>query len=137
MPTLKLTFLYRRPCWSKKLIPWETAGFELYPNKRTESRVKQLICIFIRFNRKEISIIPLLNLNFVLFETSQLELIFIQIVQYSNAQITWLVVMLGEKNYDLWEQNYHESITRLSDFLTLLLSIDYFLVGKSGLPHLC
>lgn len=82
-------------------------------------------------------IIPLLNLNFVLFETSQLELIFIQIVQYSNAQITWLVVMLGEKNYDLWEQTNHESITRLSDFLTLLLSIDYFLVGKSGLPHLC
>lgn len=137
MPTLKLTFLYRRPCWSNKVIPWETAGFELYPNKRTESRVKELICIFIRFNRKEISIIPLLNLNFVLFETSPLELIFIQIVQHSNAQITWLVVMLGEKNYDLWEQNYHESITRLSDFLTLLLSIDYFLVGKSGLPHLC
>lgn len=82
-------------------------------------------------------IIPLLNLNFVLFETSQLELFFIQIVQYSNAQITWLVVMLGEKNYDLWEQTNHESITRLSDFLTLLLSIDYFLVGKSGLPHLC
>lgn len=82
-------------------------------------------------------IIPLLNLNFVLFETSQLELIFIQIVQYSNAQIAWLVVMLGEKNYDLWEQTNHESITRLSDFLTLLLSIDYFLVGKSGLPHLC
>lgn len=82
-------------------------------------------------------IIPLLNLNFVLFETSQLELSFIQIVQYSNAQITWLVVMLGEKNYDLWEQTNHESITRLSDFLTLLLSIDYFLVGKSGLPHLC
>lgn len=82
-------------------------------------------------------IIPLLNLNFVLFETSQLELIFIQIVQYSNAQITWLVVMLGEKNYDLWEQTNHESITRLSDFLTLLLSIDYFLVGKSGPPHLC
>lgn len=82
-------------------------------------------------------IIPLLNLNFVLFETSQLELIVIQIVQYSNAQITWLVVMLSEKNYDLWEQTNHESITRLSDFLTLLLSIDYFLVGKSGLPHLC
>lgn len=82
-------------------------------------------------------ITPLLNLNFVLFETSQLELFFIQIVQYSNAQITWLVVMLGEKNYDLWEQTNHESITRLSDFLTLLLSIDYFLVGKSGLPHLC
>lgn len=82
-------------------------------------------------------IIPLLNLNFVLLETSQLELFFIQIVQYSNAQITWLVVMLGEKNYDLWEQTNHESITRLSDFLTLLLSIDYFLVGKSGLPHLC
>lgn len=82
-------------------------------------------------------IIPLLNLNFVLFETSQLELFFIQIVQYSNAQITWLVVMLGEKNYDLCEQTNHESITRLSDFLTLLLSIDYFLVGKSGLPHLC
>ena len=33
-------------------------------------------------------IIPLLNLNFVLFETSQLELFFIQIVQYSNAQRT-------------------------------------------------
>lgn len=82
-------------------------------------------------------IIPLLNLNFVLFETSQLELFFIQILQYSNAQITWLVVMLGEKNYSLWEQTNHESITRLSDFLTLLLSIDYFLVGKSGLPHLC
>ena len=52
-------------------------------------------------------IIPLLNLNFVLFETNQLELIFIQVVQYSNAQITWLVVMLGEKNYDLWEQTNH------------------------------